>query len=234
MRTERGLDRLITFLDAVVAIAITLLVLPLVDALRGASPHELGTALRAESGSFAAFLLSFAVIARLWLAHHRLVEHVGGYDRPFVLVNMVWILGIVVLPFATQVVAFFATNRLAVAIYIGTITVSSACLSAMSLLVWRRPALRRDGDDARSVTPWPSLLTTSALVLALLLGVLVPAINYYGLLLLFLTAPFEALLRRRAEAGGDAGAAPPEALDAGSSAGTADEPGSVPEERSTS
>jgi uncharacterized membrane protein len=35
MRTERGLDRFVTFLDAVVAIAITLLVLPLVDVLGG-------------------------------------------------------------------------------------------------------------------------------------------------------------------------------------------------------
>jgi uncharacterized membrane protein len=34
VRTDRGLDRLITFVDAVVAIAITLLVLPLVEVLR--------------------------------------------------------------------------------------------------------------------------------------------------------------------------------------------------------
>jgi uncharacterized membrane protein len=34
VRTDRGLDRLITFVDAVVAIAITLLALPLVEVLR--------------------------------------------------------------------------------------------------------------------------------------------------------------------------------------------------------
>ena len=39
LRTERGLDRLVTFLDAVVAIAITLLVLPLVEVL-GEAPGE--------------------------------------------------------------------------------------------------------------------------------------------------------------------------------------------------
>ncbi|MEK6437776.1 hypothetical protein [Pseudonocardia sp. T1-2H] len=41
MRTERGLDRFVTFLDAVVAIAITLLVLPLVDVLGGRKPAEI-------------------------------------------------------------------------------------------------------------------------------------------------------------------------------------------------
>ncbi len=57
MRTDRGLDRLITFLDAVVAIAITLLVLPLVDVL----PDEgatlgLDTLLADEAGRFGAFV----------------------------------------------------------------------------------------------------------------------------------------------------------------------------------
>jgi uncharacterized membrane protein len=42
MRTERGLDRLVTFLDAVVAIAITLLVLPLVELLGEGHDEDLG------------------------------------------------------------------------------------------------------------------------------------------------------------------------------------------------
>jgi uncharacterized membrane protein len=79
VRSERGLDRFVTFLDAVVAIAITLLVLPLVELLHGSDPQtSLSRLLTEEAGTFGAFLLSFAVIARLWLAHHRLVERVGG------------------------------------------------------------------------------------------------------------------------------------------------------------
>jgi uncharacterized membrane protein len=193
VRTERGLDRLITFLDAVVAIAITLLVLPLAEVLGDATPDDLGTVFREESGSFGAFFLSFAVIARLWLAHHRIVEDVGGYDRPFVLLNMVWILSIVVLPFATQVTARYGADRLAMAVYIGTILVSSACLTGVGLLVAHRPALRR-GEGRHSVLA--GLLTTGAIAIALVIAELFPAVNYWGLLLLVLTDPVERLLRR--------------------------------------
>ena len=126
MRTDRGLDRLITFLDAVVAIAITLLVLPLVDVLPDeARTLALGDLLTDEAGRFGVFTLSFAVIAQLGLAHHRLVERVGSYDLPFVVVNLAWVLTVVLLPFATEVAAVYGEDRLAVAVYIGTVTVSS-------------------------------------------------------------------------------------------------------------
>jgi uncharacterized membrane protein len=197
--TDRGLDRLITFVDAVVAIAITLLVLPLVELLSRAGPDmDLGEVLADDAGEFGAFLLSFLVIARLWRAHHRLVEYVGAYDSAFVLVNLAWILTIVVLPFATQVVAVYGVDRLAIGVYVGTMTASSACLSVLSMQVWRRPSLRRAGADIPPDLPWTSLVTTGTLVVALVIGVLLPVINYFALLLLFLTGPIERQVRRRA------------------------------------
>ncbi|MGY1760718.1 TMEM175 family protein [Geodermatophilus sp. SYSU D00779] len=200
MRTDRGLDRLITFLDAVVAIAITLLVLPLVDVLpdEGAT-LDLDTLLADEAGRFGAFALSFAVIAQLWLVHHRIVERVGSYDRPFVLVNLLWTLTIVLLPFATEVAAVYGNStRLGIALYIGTVTLSSACLTVLSLMVSGRPHLRRHGYDGAEDDPMGSLLTTAAFGVALVLGVAVPAVGYLALLLLFLPDPVRRLLARRA------------------------------------
>jgi uncharacterized membrane protein len=198
VRTDRGLDRLITFVDAVVAIAITLLVLPLVEVPARAAPDmDLGAVLAEDAAQFGAFLLSFVVIARLWRVHHRLVEQVGAYDTEFLLVNLGWVLTIVVLPFATQVVAVYGTDRPAIAVYIGTVMASSACLSVLSVLVWLRPPLRRTGTHTPPIPPWASLVTTGTLFVALLIGVLVPAINYFALLLLFLTGPLERRWRRR-------------------------------------
>jgi uncharacterized membrane protein len=199
VRTERGLDRLVTFLDAIVAIAITLLVLPLVEVLASAEEDaDLGPVVAEEAVQFGTFLLSFVVIAQLWLVHHRLVETVGGYDEAFVVANLAWSCTVVLLPFATQAVALFGTDRVAVATYIGTITASSACLSVISVLVWRRPHLRKTPTDA---PPRPSagLVTTGTLVVALVLGVLVPAVNYFALFLLFLTGPVDRRLRRAAK-----------------------------------
>jgi uncharacterized membrane protein len=197
VRTERGLDRFVTFLDAVVAIAITLLVLPLAEVLQGVEPDQtLAGVLSGEAGQFFAFFLSFAVIARFWLVHHRIVEGVAAYDGAFLRLNLLWILTIVLLPFATQVVGSYPPEPLAVGLYIGTITVSSASLTAIAVLVWRRPALRRRPDEPVP-TPWVSFASTGLLVVALLIGTLVRQVNYGALLLLLLTGPLEALLRRR-------------------------------------
>jgi uncharacterized membrane protein len=196
VRTERGLDRLVTFLDAVVAIAITLLVLPLIEVL-GAGQHEdLGALLGDHLAQFGAFALSFAVIGRLWRAHHRLFERVGSYDEALVLVNLVWTLTIVLIPFSTQVIAEYSTERLSVGLYIGTIAVSSACGTALALLVHRRPALRRAGVAPGDTSPLASVVTTALVLLALLLGVAVPAVNFFALLLLLLTGPLVRLLAR--------------------------------------
>ena len=200
MRSDRGFDRFITFIDAVVAIAITLLVLPLVELLGGAhTPRDVAAIFSQNGDRFFAFLLSFAVIARLWMAHHRLVEHVGAYDSAFVLANFGWLLTVVFLPFATQLTAqFSAGERLAVGVYIGTITVSSVCLTALGLLVWRRPGLRREGVRQRDVVPRALLVNTATFVVALVLGTAVLRINYYALLLIFLTGPVDRLFARRA------------------------------------
>jgi uncharacterized membrane protein len=196
VRTDRGLDRFITFLDAVVAIAITLLVLPLAEVLGSAHrPTDVADVFTRNGARFGAFLLSFVVIARLWTGHHRMVERVGAYDAGFVMVNLGWVLTIVFLPFATQLAAdYSAQDRLAVAVYVGTITLSSVFMAVAAVLVWRRPALRRAGVSKRDAFPRAAFLTTGLLVLALVLGTAIPAVNYYGLLLLLLTGVADRLL----------------------------------------
>lgn len=65
---ERDLDRLLTFVDAVVAIAITLLGLPLAEAAAGLGDRSVAELLQDQADHLFGFALSFAVIARLWVA----------------------------------------------------------------------------------------------------------------------------------------------------------------------
>src|SRR3954447_15101613 len=84
VRTERGFDRFVNFSDAVVAIAISLLILPLVDAANDSI--EPGTSaldfVRDNGDRLFAFGLSFLVIASYWVAHHAMFEEVRSYSKP--------------------------------------------------------------------------------------------------------------------------------------------------------
>lgn len=205
MRSDRGLDRFITFIDAVVAIALTLLVLPLTDLIDGTRPPaHVSDVFTQNAPRFGAFLLSFVVIARLWLAHHRMSERVGSYDRPFVMVNLGWVLTVVFLPFATELTSTYPSHdRVALAIYLGNLALGSLFLFGAAALVWRRPTLRREGLSAADVVPWTALSTSVVLLVAFVIGVLVPTVNYYALLLLFASGPVERVIRRIAR-GADA------------------------------
>ena len=58
---DRGLDRFLTFVDAVVAIAITLLVLPLADLAPEVGDGSVTDLLREHDNEILAFFLSFLV-----------------------------------------------------------------------------------------------------------------------------------------------------------------------------
>ena len=101
---ERDLERFLTFVDAIVAIAITLLVLPLVEVGAEVGDGSVADLVAAHGIDLLGFLLSFTVIARLWLAQHHIVRSLVRQSRPVVLLLLAWTLTIVFLPFPTALV----------------------------------------------------------------------------------------------------------------------------------
>lgn len=97
------LERMILFSDAVFAIAITLLIIDLkVPELEGNVTNQaLTNALARLTPNIIGFLLSFLLIGLYWTVHHRLFGYVTGYT-PFLLwLNLLFLLGIISLPFTT-------------------------------------------------------------------------------------------------------------------------------------
>lgn len=199
---ERNLDRFLTFVDAIVAIAITLLVLPLVDIgqekTAGVSAADL---LDEHTGEIVSFFLSFVVIAMLWFAQHHLMSSVVVEDRLLTRCLMGWVMTIVVLPFPTALVAAPGDDDLTKVLYIGTMALSSLFLAAAAWHVARTPAIRDGGDPP---DPVGSLITAATMVLALLISLAVPDASYWPLLLLVVSGRVSAFLgsRRRAARAG--------------------------------
>jgi uncharacterized membrane protein len=97
-------ERLTFFSDAVVAIAITLLALEL-PLPEGATNAELLRSLGHHQSEYVSFLISFVVIAVHWRAHHRLFRHVTTVRGGLLRLTFGWLLTMVLMPFATKVIA---------------------------------------------------------------------------------------------------------------------------------
>lgn len=193
-------ERLLLFTDAVVAIAITLLVLPLVDLVPDVV-KEHGEAQEVITGHLdevASFLLSFAVIARLWSVHHKVFGTVAYHRRSVTTWNLAWLLTIVVLPFPTEMIGAFGDDRFVSSFYVLNILGSVLCQLAMMLILRAHPELLTDSGQSLQRSLVSTLATVCCLVLALALGLFVPSLQYYSLLLLLLTGPVERIARPRA------------------------------------
>ncbi|TDC63240.1 DUF1211 domain-containing protein [Actinomadura sp. GC306] len=198
MAIPRDPDRLVFFTDAVVAIAITLLVLPLVDVVPPAARNGLSAVevVTEHQPEIFGFLLSFAVISRLWLVHHDFFRHVRAYSTPLILCNVGWLLAIIILPFPTEMVGVYGGDRFTAGFYIGTILMAVLFQAGLELVV------RADPDLASTTDPpppesLPGTVTAAALLaLALVLALAIPVLNYWTLLLLFLSSPVEKLWYR--------------------------------------
>jgi uncharacterized membrane protein len=190
---ERDLDRLLTFVDAVVAIAITLLVLPLAEAAGGIGDGSVGDLLRDNEDKLLGFVLSFLVIAQLWFSQQRIVSSLVVQDRLVTRLLLAWTLTIVLLPFPTALVAEVGHEPATKVFYLGTMAVSSALLALMAWAVGRNRSIR-DTDDRPD--PVPALATVVGFVLALAISLAFPATSYYPLLLLLLPDPVIHALRR--------------------------------------
>lgn len=179
---ERDLDRLLTFVDAIVAIAITLLVLPLVDLAGEAEQHDsVVDLLRDNSGTLWAFVISFLVISRLWFAQHRSVHNLVADYRPVSLLLVTWSLTIVFLPFPTALIPGAGDDAMTKVLYIGTMALSTGIITVIDILISRHPEIT-DGTD--NVDPWDAIVTTALFVVALVISVVFPETSYWPLLLL--------------------------------------------------
>lgn len=194
----RPVERLVFFTDAVVAIAMTLLILPLLESVTDAAKEGLDTAgyLRAHDGQLVAFALSFVIIAAFWRGHDRLFEHVEKQDGVLLRLNVAWMFTIVWLPVATALIGALETDRLQLAVYIGTMLATS--LIALSMRWWlrRRPALVGPGFAATASALTAPGVSTGLFALALVLAVTVPGLQFWSLLVLLLEPLVAAVLRR--------------------------------------
>jgi uncharacterized membrane protein len=160
-------ERLIFFSDAVVAIAITLLALGLTvpSIPSGASNDQIAMALwrQPERVAYLAFLISFVVIGRHWRLHHRLFRYVSRLDSRLISLNLGWLLMIVIMPFATRLIAGNGGFGVRFGIYATIQVLIMMIFLLMSRHIRRHDLLRPHGPTASSQGDETTLITVAAM-----------------------------------------------------------------------
>jgi uncharacterized membrane protein len=113
---EIEFSRIVAFSDGVFAIAITLLVLNL-DIPEHLTGGEIANALWDQREFFFAYALSFAVIGRFWLVHHRFFGEVKAFDGRLIVLNMFYLGWIVLIPFSSEVLGEYGGKAAAIVLY---------------------------------------------------------------------------------------------------------------------
>ena len=125
------LERLIFFSDAIVAIAITLLVFGL--KINVPETHHITFRdLIVPWRTYLAFILSFINIAGFWQAHHTIFNYIKKADRRMLFLNLCWLFFIIVLPFTTSILSAHIADTPAVFLY----CINVLLLSLFQKFIW--------------------------------------------------------------------------------------------------
>jgi uncharacterized membrane protein len=111
---EVEFSRIVAFSDGVFAIAITLLVLSFEVPGSGA---QLEQGLEKQLPDLLAFVLSFAVLARVWVFHHRLFGALDQFDGRLIALNFLYLAFIILVPFTSDLIGEYGNERIAAIIY---------------------------------------------------------------------------------------------------------------------
>ena len=195
----RSAERMVFFTDAVVAIAMTLLILPLMESVSEGGELSAAAWAGEHADQLLAFLISFALVGAFWRWHHALYERVERYTRTLMRWNFLWMLAIVWLPVATALSTSDGGDASNVIVYVASIAAIPCVSAIIHLHVLRHPVLVRDGMTIDRTGLVANVALVLVLGVALAIALLVPSIGYLALLITFGTRFVGIALRRPIE-----------------------------------
>lgn len=189
--------RTIAFSDGVVAIAITLLILPLttIELPQSAdSTNPLGYVWQENGSLILSFLITWIVIMKFWMEHNRIFRDFENLNQAVVRWNIVWLFAVIVLPFPMNLLnqventdAILNADRQVVAFYIGTMAIISFAMSMVFRQTSKHPELMTEAARSRkrAKSPVVGWMFSIYLVCLTLFALVAPNIALWGLIGLY-------------------------------------------------
>src|SRR6516164_6984758 len=176
-------ERFITFMDALMAIIMTIMVLEVkIPDVETLTDETLRQALHKTVTPLIGFLVSFGTLAMIWMSHNDLMRDIKGITKQFALLNFLLILVMALVPFSTALGWGYSKTSLAVFIYalnIFLLSAGFAVLYGFSIAKKLIPVTTSQFMRAKKII---SILGLVLLVIAMFLSFVNPGLS------LFLTA----------------------------------------------
>jgi uncharacterized membrane protein len=187
--------RIVAFSDGVFAIAITLLVLNL-----SVPAHIIGDdlwpVLWEQRQDLFAYAISFAVIGRFWVIHHRFFGEVTGFDGRLISLNLFYLAWIVLIPFSSQVLGDHGSDEPAVILY--AINLSGVVLSgALMFADAQRAGLTRTAPEEAREARRQALIIAAVFLVSIPVALVDARLAPYCWLILFVGPTLGRLVRYR-------------------------------------
>lgn len=140
---SKAVERFVFFSDAVFAFSLTLLAgrLALPGHAGRLSHAQLVAGLREMIPSLVCYVITFGVVARLWVRHHRTFEKLQDYDGRLILLNFALLLCVSLEPFTIDLFMRSPGDALPIAIYTGMLVLTGAASFAVFFHSRRTPGL---------------------------------------------------------------------------------------------
>jgi TMEM175 potassium channel family protein len=122
-REDWGLEfsRIVAFSDSVFAIAITLIALTIEVPKDLPATQSVGDVAWDRRGDFIAYAVSFAVLGRLWLTHHRFFSSLERFDGTLMGLNIFYLAWVALVPVTSDVLGDFGEESTGVILYAGNL-----------------------------------------------------------------------------------------------------------------
>lgn len=188
-----GLERLLFFSDAVMAIAITLLAIDLkIPEIPAAlAIQELPRQLDALTPRIISFVISFVVIGIYWSSHHRYFGYIRRYDGRLVALNMLFLMFIVLMPFVASLFGQHHFLPIGVIAYAAEVAAIGLMLAALWWYATRQHRLV--DQDLDEIFIHNRMIIALASPLPFLLSIPLALISEVAALTVWWLAPFLAL-----------------------------------------
>ncbi len=179
-------ERVMTFTDGVFAIVITILVLEL-SIPEDLSSQSLVDSVKDAGPTFTAWVISFFITGMHWVWHRDLFNRIERVNRDVVWLNLVFLLPVCLIPFASSVLGEYHGEAIALNLYGLVLITANVFRTLLYAYVMRRPALLLEvpSTKQRRFGAILSLVTIGAYVAAMGLAQWFPTVS----LLIYLAVP---------------------------------------------